>query len=204
MKTKKSKNETLNQRQTSFCLHYLTNGNNATEAARKAGYTGNETVLGVTGFRLLRNPKIQTYIKTLPQKHKDESVKKNKSRQLRKSSTGGQPLFSRKTKTPLQEISMLNSRRLICSQGHRGLFCQSLPILFLLMSFLVIPMRSYEQLPKTWREIKTNPIERAQLAEALKGRWTLRARPEQLEPTDRNWNTWLIQCGLGWGKTRTA
>lgn len=36
---------------------------NATEAARLAGYTGNDNVLGVTGFQLLRDPKISQLIK---------------------------------------------------------------------------------------------------------------------------------------------
>ena len=31
---------------------------NATEAARLAGYSGDDNVLGVTGYDLLRNPKI--------------------------------------------------------------------------------------------------------------------------------------------------
>lgn len=39
----------------------LFNGN-ATEAARLAGYTGSDSVLGKTGFDLLRNPKIHEAI----------------------------------------------------------------------------------------------------------------------------------------------
>lgn len=38
---------------------------NATEAARKAGYSGSENVLGVAGARLLRNDKISKMISDL-------------------------------------------------------------------------------------------------------------------------------------------
>ncbi len=34
--------------------------------------------------------------------------------------------------------------------------------------------------------------------------WENQARPEQLEPTDKPWNTWLILAGRGFGKTRTG
>lgn len=36
---------------------------NATDAARKAGYTGSDAVLGVTGHNLLKNPKVSAAIK---------------------------------------------------------------------------------------------------------------------------------------------
>lgn len=32
--------------------------------------------------------------------------------------------------------------------------------------------------------------------------WKFWARPDQLQPTHRDWNTWLILAGRGWGKTR--
>lgn len=51
----------LTPKQKLFCKHYLTTLN-ATEAARKAGYKGGESVLGVTGWENLRKPKIKTYI----------------------------------------------------------------------------------------------------------------------------------------------
>src|SRR5665213_277804 len=34
--------------------------------------------------------------------------------------------------------------------------------------------------------------------------WKTLARPSQLEPTDRDWDTWLILAGRGYGKTRTG
>ena len=34
--------------------------------------------------------------------------------------------------------------------------------------------------------------------------WHRFARPEQLWPKGRNWDTWLILAGRGWGKTRTG
>jgi phage terminase small subunit len=48
----------LTGKQRFFIESYLSNGFNATEAARSAGYEGNDNVLGVTGHENLRNPKI--------------------------------------------------------------------------------------------------------------------------------------------------
>jgi phage terminase small subunit len=45
----------LSEKQRKFVELY---DGNATETARKAGYSGNENVLGKTGYDLLRNPKI--------------------------------------------------------------------------------------------------------------------------------------------------
>lgn len=39
--------------------------------------------------------------------------------------------------------------------------------------------------------------------EALECEWIFKARPSQIPP-EGNWNTWLIQTGRGWGKTRTG
>ena len=61
---KASKNEVVAQagdltgKQRVFVDSYLSNGFNATEAARTAGYKGNDNVLGVQGHENLRNPKI--------------------------------------------------------------------------------------------------------------------------------------------------
>lgn len=41
-------------------------------------------------------------------------------------------------------------------------------------------------------------------AAALRRKWRLWARPQQLAPTERDWTIWLILAGRGWGKTRTA
>jgi phage terminase small subunit len=49
----------LNARQRAFIAAYA---GNATEAARVAGYTGSDAVLGVTGHELLKNPKIRAAI----------------------------------------------------------------------------------------------------------------------------------------------
>jgi len=49
----------LNDRQTSFIDAYLSNGNNATQAYKDAGYKfKNDTVAGTSGHNLLKNPKI--------------------------------------------------------------------------------------------------------------------------------------------------
>lgn len=64
MSEKASKNEVsppsgdLTAKQRLFVDSYLSNGFNATDAARTAGYKGNENVLGVTGYENLRIPKI--------------------------------------------------------------------------------------------------------------------------------------------------
>jgi hypothetical protein len=52
----------LTGKQRLFTEAYLSNGFNATEAARSAGYKGNDNVLGVTGFDNLRNPKIAVIV----------------------------------------------------------------------------------------------------------------------------------------------
>lgn len=41
------------------------------------------------------------------------------------------------------------------------------------------------------------------MEEVLAGAWWATARPEQLEP-DGDWYVWLMQCGRGWGKTRSG
>lgn len=51
----------LNSRQRKFVEAYAGNG---TEAARIAGYTGDDNTLGVTAHDLLRNPKIADAIKS--------------------------------------------------------------------------------------------------------------------------------------------
>ena len=52
----------LNHRQTMFCKHYLATFN-ATKSAKLAGYS--EKTAGAMGHELLKNPKIEHYIKTL-------------------------------------------------------------------------------------------------------------------------------------------
>lgn len=52
-------------------------------------------------------------------------------------------------------------------------------------------------------ELPRNEREYAQLAEALKYRWDLRARPNQKPPAGA-WQTWLILAGRGFGKTRVG
>jgi phage terminase small subunit len=54
--------EGLTGKQQAFINAYLSNGFNATEAAREAGYEGNDNVLGVTGHENLRNPKIASIV----------------------------------------------------------------------------------------------------------------------------------------------
>lgn len=52
----------LTGKQQTFISAYLSNGFNATEAARSAGYEGSDNVLGVTGYENLRNPKISAIV----------------------------------------------------------------------------------------------------------------------------------------------
>lgn len=52
----------LTNKQKAFIEHYLETWN-ATEAARRAGYKGNDNTLGVVGFENLRKPKIAEFIK---------------------------------------------------------------------------------------------------------------------------------------------
>ena len=51
--------------------------------------------------------------------------------------------------------------------------------------------------------LPSTPQEKAALIQAWKYRWSLHARPAQLEP-EGDWRMWLILTGRGWGKTRTA
>lgn len=53
--------DNLTDKQRMFVLAYLTCWN-GTEAARRAGYAGDDNVLGVTGFDNLRNPKIARFV----------------------------------------------------------------------------------------------------------------------------------------------
>ena len=43
-----------------------------------------------------------------------------------------------------------------------------------------------------------------QKTEELKHDWMFWARDNQLEPTDGDWNTWFINAGRGFGKTRSG
>lgn len=51
----------MTPKQQLFVRHYLETFN-ATEAARRAGYAGSDASLAVTGWRLLRNAKIQKHL----------------------------------------------------------------------------------------------------------------------------------------------
>lgn len=52
----------LTNKQKSFCEYYIQSWN-ATDAARKAGYKGNNNTLGVIGYENLRKPNIEAHIK---------------------------------------------------------------------------------------------------------------------------------------------
>jgi len=52
----------LTVKQSAFIEQYLQNGFNATEAARNAGYKGNDATLAVVGYENLRKPKIRAVI----------------------------------------------------------------------------------------------------------------------------------------------
>ena len=62
----KKKPRGLTYKQQLFVDHYE---GNATEAARKAGYKGNNNVLGAIGGRLLRNVKV---LKRVEKRQKDQ------------------------------------------------------------------------------------------------------------------------------------
>lgn len=55
--------EIVTTKQKAFCKHYINAGFNASEAARRAGYS--ETGINVTGSRLLANPNINAEIKKI-------------------------------------------------------------------------------------------------------------------------------------------
>lgn len=52
----------LTAKQRAFVNAYLANGFNGTEAARQAGYSGNDNTLGVVAYENLRKPKIAAYV----------------------------------------------------------------------------------------------------------------------------------------------
>ncbi len=45
---------------------------------------------------------------------------------------------------------------------------------------------------------------RERLAPAIRYNWRFWARPSQLSPRGRDWTTWLILAGRGFGKTRAG
>lgn len=56
----------LTDKQELFCIEYVLNKGNATQAARRAGYSASsDDALGVVGFENLRNPKIIARIEQL-------------------------------------------------------------------------------------------------------------------------------------------
>lgn len=61
--------EGLTGKQRIFIESYLSNGFNATEAARSAGYQGSDNVLAVTGYSNLRNPKISSEVSKRMNEH---------------------------------------------------------------------------------------------------------------------------------------
>jgi hypothetical protein len=64
MRKSSKKPEVLNDRQKLFVEHYVLTLN-ATEAARRAGYKGDDNTLAVTGHENLRNPKIRVAVDEL-------------------------------------------------------------------------------------------------------------------------------------------
>lgn len=60
----KLKNAELNDKQERFCVEYCVDLN-ATQAAKRAGYEGDDATLGVTGSRLLKNDKVSERISQL-------------------------------------------------------------------------------------------------------------------------------------------
>ena len=60
----KPRNRPLTKKQTAFCVHYVSAGVNcnATDAARRAGYKGNDNTLGTVGFETMLKPAIRADI----------------------------------------------------------------------------------------------------------------------------------------------
>lgn len=67
------KEEKLTIKQQTFVAEYLKTGN-ATEAARRAGYSGNDVTLGRVGADNLKKPQIQGAIKEAKAKVMDEAI----------------------------------------------------------------------------------------------------------------------------------
>ena len=65
------KDKKLTLKQLKFIKQYFECNGNGTEAARRAGYKGNQDVLGVVAFENLRKPNIQSAIETL---YKDNGI----------------------------------------------------------------------------------------------------------------------------------
>ena len=70
---------TMNERQRKFAEYYAQSGN-ASEAAKKAGYS--EKFAGQNADKLLKNTNISTYIRQLTEKAKDERILTAKDRQV--------------------------------------------------------------------------------------------------------------------------
>lgn len=68
----------LTPRQKKFCEVFTGNG---TEAARIAGYTGNDNVLGKTAHDLLRNPKVSQAIRERQEMEQRPHIAKRMERQ---------------------------------------------------------------------------------------------------------------------------
>lgn len=68
----------LNSRQQKFVDAY---SGNATDAARKAGYSGNDGVLGATAHNLLKNPKIALAIRAREADRSDKLIATRAERQ---------------------------------------------------------------------------------------------------------------------------
>ena len=75
---KRTHRKTLTTKQQRFVDLY---DGNATEAARKAGYKGNENALGVMGLKLLRNAKVKTAIQTREDKRAKPLIASREERQ---------------------------------------------------------------------------------------------------------------------------
>lgn len=69
----------MNERQRKFAEYYAQSGN-ASEAAKKAGYS--EKFAGQNADKLLKNTNISTYIRQLTEKAKDERILTAKDRQV--------------------------------------------------------------------------------------------------------------------------
>ena len=66
----------LTMKQKAFCDHYIANNGNGTQAAREAGYKGNDVTLGAVSTENLRKPLIKAYIDANMQPIREKIVEK--------------------------------------------------------------------------------------------------------------------------------
>lgn len=67
------KDKSLTDKQQAFVQAYTTNGYNATQAARQAGYKGNDNTMRQTGFKLVTNGNVKRAIAAKKQEKQEKA-----------------------------------------------------------------------------------------------------------------------------------